>query len=41
MGYEDAPAGFQLDDGVYYNKYMDGKKIKMSNPLSDGFSYLC
>ena len=36
MGYEDAPAGFQLDDGVYYNKYMDGKKIKMSNPLSDG-----
>ena len=36
MGYEDAPAGFQLDDGVYYNKYMDGKKIKMSNPLSEG-----
>ena len=36
MGYEDAPAGFQLDEGVYYNKYMDGKKIKMSNPLSDG-----
>ena len=29
------PAGFQLDDGVYYNKYMDGQKIKMSNPLSD------
>ena len=28
MGYEDAPAGFQLDDGVYYNKYMDGKKLK-------------
>ena len=36
MGYEDPPAGFELEDGVYYNKYMDGQKIKMSNPLSDG-----
>ena len=36
MGYEEPPAGFELEDGVYYNKYMDGKKIKMSNPLSDG-----
>ena len=36
MGYEDPPAGFELEEGVYYNKYMDGKKIKMSNPLSDG-----
>ena len=36
MGYEDPPAGFELEEGVYYNKYMDGQKIKMSNPLSDG-----
>ena len=36
LGYEDAPEGFELDDGVYYNKYMAGKKIKMSNPLMDG-----
>ncbi len=36
LGYEDAPAGFELDDGVYYNKYMPGNKIKMSAPLSDG-----
>ncbi len=36
MGYEDAPDGFEIEDGVYYNKYMDGKKIKMSNPLSEG-----
>ena len=36
MGYEDPPAGFELEDGVYYNKYMDGKKINMSNPLSEG-----
>ena len=36
MGYEEPPANIKLDDGVYYNKYMEGKKIKMSNPLSDG-----
>ena len=36
QGYEDPPAGFTLDDGVYYNKFMYGNKIKMSNQLSDG-----
>ena len=36
LGYEDTPEGFELDDGVYYNKYMPGNKIKMSEPLSDG-----
>ena len=36
LGYEDAPAGYKLDDGVYYNKYMTGQKIKMLKPLSDG-----
>ena len=36
QGYEDPPAGMNLDDGVYYNKYMYGNKIKMSNQLSDG-----
>ena len=36
MGYEDPPPGMVLDDGVYYNKYMIGKKIKMSSPLIDG-----
>ncbi len=35
MGYEDPPAGMELDDGVYYNKYMYGNKIKMASPLSD------
>jgi ubiquinol-cytochrome c reductase cytochrome c1 subunit len=35
MGYEDPPPGMDLDDGVYYNKYMIGNKIKMSAPLSD------
>jgi len=36
LGYEDPPAGFELDDGVYYNKYMAGMKIKMAAPLMDG-----
>ena len=36
QGYEEPPAGMTLDDGVYYNKYMYGNKIKMANQLSDG-----
>ena len=36
MGYEEAPAGYELEDGVYYNKYMPGNKIKMAEPISDG-----
>ena len=36
VGYEDPPPEVKLDDGVYYNKYMIGKKIKMPNNLSDG-----
>jgi len=36
MGYEEVPAGYELDDGVYYNKYMPGHKIKMAEPISDG-----
>ena len=36
QGYEDPPIGIKLDEGVHYNKYMYGNKIKMANPLSDG-----
>ena len=36
QGYEDPPADIILDDGVHYNKFMYGNKIKMANPLSDG-----
>jgi len=36
LGYEEAPERFELDDGVYYNKYMSGNKIKMSEPILDG-----
>ena len=35
LGYEDAPSGVTLDEGVYYNKYMYGNNIKMAEPLSD------
>jgi ubiquinol-cytochrome c reductase cytochrome c1 subunit len=35
LGYEEAPENFELDDGVYYNKYMPGNKIKMSEPIID------
>ena len=35
LGYEDPPVDIELDDGVYYNKFMYGNKIKMSAPLSD------
>ena len=36
IGYEEAPGGFELEDGVYYNEYMDGNKIKMAKPLAEG-----
>ena len=36
QGYKDPPSGVTLDDGVYYNKYMYGNKIRMAAPLSDG-----
>ena len=35
LGYSEPPEGIKLDDGVYYNKYMYGNKIKMPAPLSD------
>ena len=35
LGYEDPPSGVTLEEGVYYNKYMYGNNIKMSEPLSD------
>ena len=35
QGYEEPPENYQLDDGVYYNKYMEGNQIKMPNVLSE------
>ena len=36
QGYEEAPSGVTLDEGVHYNKFMYGNKIKMAAPLSEG-----
>ncbi len=35
LGYQDPPAGVTLDEGVYYNKFMYGNKIKMPKVLED------
>ena len=35
-GYADPPAGFKMQDGMYYNKYYTGHQIAMPKPLSDG-----
>jgi len=35
LGYDDPPSDISLDDGVYFNTYMNGKKIKMAKPLSE------
>ena len=41
MGYEEkVPANIKLEEGVYYNKYMPGNKIRMAKPLnSSGVEY--
>ena len=36
LGYEDPPAGFEIEDDVYYNKYMPGNQIKMPKVLNKG-----
>src|SRR5271169_4513060 len=33
-GFKDAPAGFKVLDGMYYNEYFNGHQIKMPPPLS-------
>jgi ubiquinol-cytochrome c reductase cytochrome c1 subunit len=33
-GFKDAPAGFKMLDGMYYNEYFTGHQIKMPPPLS-------
>tara|TARA_B100000029_G_scaffold130731_1_gene124374 strand:- start:1569 stop:2327 length:759 start_codon:yes stop_codon:yes gene_type:complete len=36
IGYEEPPADLVLGEGMYYNKWMDGKQIAMPTPLYDG-----
>ncbi len=35
-GYEEPPAGFNLAEGMYYNKYFPGHQIAMPPPLQEG-----
>lgn len=35
-GYSDAPAGFELSDGMNYNPYFKGGQIAMVEPLAEG-----
>ena len=36
LGYEELSSDLTLEDGVYYNAYVSGKRIKMPKPLSNG-----
>ena len=35
-GYEEAPAGVKVGDGLYYNVWFPGKQLAMPQPLRDG-----
>lgn len=35
-GYEAAPEGFHMNDGMHYNPYFAGSQIAMPKPLADG-----
>ncbi|MEX2200378.1 MAG: cytochrome c1 [Dongiaceae bacterium] len=40
IGYEEAPAGVEVREGLYYNKYFPGHQIAMPPPLfEDGVEY--
>ena len=40
IGYEEAPKGVKVPDGMYYNKYYSGNLIAMPQPLyEDGVEY--
>ncbi len=35
VGYKDAPAGFELGEGLHYNAYFPGHQIAMPQPLNE------
>ncbi len=37
MGYSEPPEGFELGEGMYYNKWKEGHQIAMAQPLEDGY----
>ena len=37
IGYTEAPENFELNEGMYFNKWVDGNQIAMAPPLDDGY----
>jgi len=37
IGYTDPPENFEMGEGMYYNKWMEGHQIAMSPPLDDDY----
>jgi len=37
LGYDDPPEGFEIGEGMYYNKWIEGNQIAMGPPLEDGY----
>ena len=37
LGYKDQPENFEIAEGMYYNKWIEGNQIAMGPPLDDGY----
>ena len=37
LGYTDPPEDFEIGEGMYYNKWVQGHQIAMSPPLDEGY----
>ena len=37
LGYTDPPDSFEISEGMYYNKWIDGNQIAMAPPLDEGY----
>ena len=37
LGYEESPSDLKIGEGMYYNKWVEGNQIAMSQPLDDGY----
>ena len=37
LGYTDPPEGFEIGEGMYYNKWIEGNQIAMAPPLDEGY----
>ena len=37
LGYTDPPADFEIGEGMYYNKWVQGHQIAMAPPLDEGY----